>query len=172
MDELKKKIEALTPQNAFYAVAGMLALMLLLFLVGDVIEATNDGETLSFSGWNCMTSFSVGAKGLAAATVSIGMGKFFAWIYVAAVVALLYLAYAKKVVNYMYCIVPAVALFIMKFTATFTATISVLGQTKEKEAEGVSADMTVMFWLIVIINVALVAFAYFRGNNPVSHDNK
>lgn len=55
MDELKKKIEALTPQNAFYAVAGMLALMLLLFLVGDVIEATNDGETLSFSGWACMT---------------------------------------------------------------------------------------------------------------------
>lgn len=171
MDELKKKIEALTPQNAFYAVAGMLALMLLLFLVGDVIAAKENSETLSFSGWACMTSYSAGAKGLASASVSIGMGKFFAWIYVVAVVALLYLAYAKKVVNYMYCIVPVVALFIMKFTATFTATLNIMGQSRTETAD-FPASMTVMFWVIVIINVALVAFAYFRGNNPVALDKK
>lgn len=171
MDELKKKIEALTPQNAFYAVAGMLALMLILFLVGDVIAATEGGKTISFSGWSCMTSYSEGIEGIGSASLSIGMGKFFAWIYVAAVVALLYLAYAKKVVNYMYCIVPTVALFIMKFTATFTATITFMGKTKTETAD-FPASMTAMFWVIVIINVALVAFAYFRGNNPVSLDNK
>lgn len=171
MDELKKKIEALTPQNAFYAVAGMLALMLLLFLVGDVIEAKEGGKTISFTGWKCMTSYSEGLEGIGSASLSIGMGRFFAWIYVAAVVALLYLAYAKKVVNYMYCIVPAVALFIMKFTATFTATITFMGKTKTETAD-FPASMTVMFWVIVIINVALVAFAYFRGNNPVALDKK
>ena len=45
-------------------------------------------------------------------------------------------------------------------------------KTESETAEGVSADMTAMFWVIVIINVALVAFAYFRGNNPVALDKK
>ena len=141
MDELKKKIEALTPQNAFYAVAGMLALMLLLFLVGDVIEATNDGETLSFSGWACMTGMKYEIFGITA-KITIGAGAIF------------------------------VVLFIMKFAATFKFTATMMGKTESETAEGVSADMTAMFWVIVIINVALVAFAYFRGNNPVALDKK
>lgn len=171
MDELKKKIEALTPQNAFYAVAGMLALMLLLFLVGDVIEATNDGETLSFSGWACMTGMKYEIFGITA-KITIGAGAIFAWLFVVVCAGLIYLTYSQKIVNYMYCIAPVVVLFIMKFAATFKFTATMMGKTESETAEGVSADMTAMFWIIIVINVALVAFAYFRGNNPVSLDNK
>lgn len=171
MDEIKKKIEALTPQNAFYAVAGMLALMLILFLVGDVIEASKDKETLSFSGWACMTGMKYEIFGITA-KITIGAGAIFAWLYVVVCAGLIYLTYSQKIVNYMYCIAPVVVLFIMKFAATFKFTATVMGKTKSETADGVSAGMTAMFWIIIVINVALVAFAYFRGNNPVSHDNK
>lgn len=158
MDELKKKVEELTPQNAFYAYFGVAALVLLLWLVAPFVG--QDGETAN--GINVLfgKSYSFGKNSV---TMSFGTGTFFGFIYILSLLGVLYLAYTKKVVNYIYTLVPFVALFI----CAFTCKASLAGISADE-----AANSQFLAWVEIILMAALVGFAYLRGTAPVALDQK
>ena len=88
MDELKKKVEELTPQNAFYAYFGVAALVLLLFLVAPFVGIKGE----SINGFNVL---------FGKESVTFGTGTLFGYLYVISVIGVLYLAYTKKRESYL-----------------------------------------------------------------------
>lgn len=145
MDELKKKVEDLTPQNAFYAYFGVAGLVLLLFLVAPFVGL--EGETIN--GFNVL---------FGKESVTFGTGTLFGYLYVISVIGVLYLAYTKKQVNFLYTLAPFATLFICGFTC------SVLGL--------VTLKLQFLGWIEIILMAALVGFAYLRGTAPVALDQK
>ena len=145
MDELKKKVEELTPQNAFYAYFGVAAPVLLLFLVAPFVGIKGE----SINGFNVL---------FGKESVTFGTGTLFGYLYVISVIGVLYLAYTKKQVNFLYTLAPFATLFICGFTC------SVLGL--------VTLKLQALGWIEVLLMAALVGFAYLRGTAPVALDQK
>ncbi len=143
MDEIKKKIEELSAKNSLLIYAGATILMLLLFFCTDIYSVGGQG---SISGSQVLFS---------PEKISTGMTGVFGWIAILSIIGITALAYTKKVLNWKLSIIPVVCFLIMML----------FGSANVWRVEmGLSAKFT--FWLIEIIAVAWVAFAYFRGDRP------
>ena len=90
--------------------------------------------------------------------MTFGTGTLFGYLYVISVIGVLYLAYTKKQVNFLYTLAPFATLFICGFTC------SVLGL--------VTLKLQALGWIEVLLMAALVGFAYLRGTAPVALDQK
>ncbi len=161
MEELKKKVLALTPDKAFYVYCGIPALLLIMFLfLGQLSFSLGDFGSVSSSGLQLITGKATGSgMGGKSSTESIetGFAGIMAILFVISIIGVAVYGYMKKAGNFIFTIIPVAILFL----------IAVVGITQDAGFFKVKMSGTFMAWLEILIGLAWVGFAYLRGNAPI-----
>lgn len=160
MEELKKKIEAMTPHNAFLTYVGANALVLLLFLFAGMVAT--EGAPVTISGIDVM----FGKSFFGMAKITFGFGGILCILGVIALIASIVVVFQKKVADYRIS-VTAFALF---FIGALTLKAHASSSFGAKESG--SANASALFWVLLIVMAAIAGFAYLRGNAPVELNKK
>lgn len=164
MEDLKKKIQALTPDKAFYIYAGIPVLMLILFLFCTQVSHTESAlgitGSLSMTGVNLMAgkaTASIAGISKDMEGIKTGFTGIMAILYLISIIGVVGYGYAKKVSNYLVTLAPVVILFL----------IAVIGISDKESFGDDKLTGSVWAWIEIVIGLVWVAFAYFRGNNPI-----
>lgn len=159
MEELKKKIEAMTPHNAFLTYVGASAIVLLLFLFAGMVST--DGMPITINGFNVM----FGKSFYGMAKITFGFGGILCILAVIALIASIVVTFQKKVADYRISAAAFVLFFIGAFTMKGKA--SAFGQS-----ESGSVSASALYWILLVVLAAIAGFAYLRGNAPVELNKK
>lgn len=160
MEELKKKVLALTPDKAFYVYCGIPALLLIMFLLFGQLSFSLGGlGSVSSSGLQLITgkATSTAMGKTNTGEIETGFAGIMAILFVISLIGVAVYGYMKKEGNFIFTIVPVVILFL----------IAVVGINVADGMFNIKMSGSFMAWLEILIGLAWIGFAYLRGNAPI-----
>lgn len=174
MDDLKNKIQGLTPDKAFYIYVGLPLIILVLFLFCTQLSGSmsadmgiiNVNANITMSGMQILsqkataTASAMGISQSDSGEVKCGFTFVLGLLFVLSIIGVAVLGFMKKVGNYIFTLVPVVLLFL----------IAVIGVNDEEQSLKMSG--AAFIWIEIVLGLVWAGFAYLRGNGSIDMNQK
>lgn len=131
-----------------------------------VREKANKSDEPTFTGANILFNKSESGSDV---KITFGVGSIFCWFGCIALLISLIYSYKKQMIDWRISAVAFAGMLIGALTVTISVWESHSTIVKMKELD---ATPTALFWILVVATALWTAFGYFRGNNPVSFNQK